>query len=52
MALTESNMLALGTAAPAFTLPDTVTGQSVSLGSFEGKKVLLVMFICNHCPRS
>ncbi len=50
MALTESTMLALGTAAPEFALPDTVTGQSVSLDSFEGTKALLVMFICNHCP--
>ncbi len=43
-------MLALGTTAPAFTLPNVVTGQSVSLGSFVGKKALLVIFICNHCP--
>ncbi len=50
MALTESTMLALGTAAPDFALPDTVTGRSIRVGSFEGKKALLVMFICNHCP--
>jgi peroxiredoxin len=41
-------MLALGTPAPAFKLPDT-NGQPVSLGDFRGKPVL-VMFICNHCP--
>ena len=50
MALTESTMLALGTAAPDFALPDTVTDRPVSLASFESKNALLVMFICNHCP--
>ena len=48
MALTPSNMLPLGTAAPAFSLPDT-NGRSVSLSDFAGNPVL-VMFICNHCP--
>jgi peroxiredoxin len=43
-------MLPLGTRAPDFTLPDTVTGETVSLDDFAGKKALLVMFICNHCP--
>ena len=50
MALTESTMLALGTTVPDFALPDTVTRRSISVNSFEGKKALLVMFICNHCP--
>ena len=50
MALTESNMLALGTQAPDFKLPDVVTGKDVSLADFSGKKSLLVMFICRHCP--
>ena len=49
MALTASTMLALGTKAPDFALPDT-EGNTVSLKDFEGKPVLLVMFICNHCP--
>ena len=43
-------MLELGTQAPDFQLPDTVSGETISLGSFAGKKGLLVMFICNHCP--
>lgn len=43
-------MLPLGTKAPAFSLPDVVTGNTVSLSQFEGKKALLVMFICRHCP--
>jgi peroxiredoxin len=42
-------MLALGTEAPDFTLPDT-NGTAVSLADFAGNKGLLVMFICNHCP--
>lgn len=43
-------MLPLGTAAPDFSLPDTVSGATVSLRDFQEKKALLVMFICNHCP--
>ena len=43
-------MLPLGTAAPDFTLTDTVSGRQVSRDDFESKKALLVMFICNHCP--
>ncbi|MBK7745660.1 MAG: thioredoxin family protein [Candidatus Obscuribacter sp.] len=50
MALTYSTMLELGTSAPSFTLPDVVSGKSVSLEDFAGKKALLVMFICRHCP--
>ena len=45
MVNTPSTMLALGTQAPAFQLPDVVTGESVSLESFDTKKGLLVMFI-------
>jgi peroxiredoxin len=50
MALTESTMVALGTPAPDFQLPDVVSGKTVSLETFAAKKVLLVMFICRHCP--
>lgn len=49
MAVT-STMLSLGTEAPDFSLPDAVTGNTVSLGDFSDKDALLVMFICNHCP--
>lgn len=41
-------MLALGTPAPEFSLPDT-NGRTVSLSAFSGKPTL-VAFICNHCP--
>ena len=43
-------MLELGTPAPSFTLPDVVSHRAVSLQDFEGRKGLLVMFICHHCP--
>jgi peroxiredoxin len=43
-------MLALGTAAPAFDLPDVASGKRFSLESFAGKRALLVMFISRHCP--
>ncbi len=50
MSLTASTMLPLGTPAPAFELPDTVSGETIRLETFAGRKGLLVMFICNHCP--
>jgi peroxiredoxin len=46
----QSTMLALGTAAPSFRLPDTVTGKPVALEDFAASRALLVAFICNHCP--
>ncbi len=49
MADTESQMLALGTSAPSFTLPDPDGGQH-SLDSSKSADAYLVMFICNHCP--
>jgi peroxiredoxin len=49
MAATPSTMVPLGTAAPDFRLPDT-EGKEVSLADFAKSKVLLVAFICNHCP--
>lgn len=50
MALTPSNMIPLGTPAPGFTLPDTVTGNSFSLQDLRGEKATVVMFLSNHCP--
>ena len=49
MAVT-STMLPLGTTAPKIDLPDTATGDMVSVDDFDDAKGLLVMFICNHCP--
>jgi peroxiredoxin len=47
---TNSTMLDLGTIAPDFSLPDVATGRPVGPADFAGKKALLVMFICRHCP--
>ncbi|MGO9642715.1 MAG: thioredoxin family protein [Candidatus Acidiferrales bacterium] len=49
MTQTPSTMLALGTKAPHFRLPDP-SGKWVSLDDFKGAPALLVVFICNHCP--
>lgn len=50
MALTPSNMMNLGTEAPGFTLPDTVTNTNLSYEEVAGEVATVVMFICNHCP--
>jgi len=39
----------LGTKAPDFSLPAT-DGKSYRLSDFDGAKVLVVFFTCNHCP--
>jgi peroxiredoxin len=49
MALTPSTMLALGTVAPVFQLPN-IDGKHVALADFKAAPALVVMFICNHCP--
>ncbi len=49
MALTESTMMALHSAAPDFNLPST-DGGHVSLSDVSGGKALVVLFVCNHCP--
>ena len=43
-------MLALGTSAPAFELPDVVSGKTISSETLAVGKPVLVMFICPHCP--
>ncbi|MEY4906260.1 MAG: hypothetical protein RLZZ292_4075, partial [Bacteroidota bacterium] len=50
MALTPSNMLELGTIAPDFTLPDTVSGKNISLAELRSDDATVIMFLCNHCP--
>jgi peroxiredoxin len=49
MARTPSTMLALGTSAPNFDLPD-FDGRRHRLDDFAASRALLVAFICNHCP--
>ncbi|MDY7104973.1 MAG: thioredoxin family protein [Actinomycetota bacterium] len=46
---TSSAMMALGTEAPPFDLPDP-TGGRHRFDERVGDAGLLVMFICNHCP--
>lgn len=50
MALTESNMLPLGTTAPDFELPDTVSGKMLHLSALKSDVATVIMFLCNHCP--
>ncbi|MBD3209923.1 redoxin family protein [Candidatus Micrarchaeota archaeon] len=51
MTLTPSSYKVLGKdgKAPDFSLPGT-DGKQYSLEDFKGKKALLVIFMCNHCP--
>lgn len=49
MALTYSEMIPLGKSAPAFELQG-IDEKTYSLDSFKGKKALVIMFICKHCP--
>lgn len=50
MALTESNMLPLGTKAPNFNLLDTVSGANLEFDDIAGKNGTIIVFSCNHCP--
>ncbi len=43
--------LAIGAAAPDFCLPG-IDGKTHCLKDYAGSKVLVVAFICNHCPTS
>ncbi|OJJ17086.1 thioredoxin family protein [marine bacterium AO1-C] len=50
MALTPTRQIPLGFTAPDFSLPDTVSGKTLSLDELASDKATVVMFICNHCP--
>jgi len=56
MALTESMMAELGSPAPSFDLPvanpnaDELNGALRSISDYDEADVLVVAFICNHCP--
>ena len=41
--------LKIGSKAPDFSLPG-VDGKAYSLNEFRGKRILVVVFMCNHCP--
>lgn len=50
MALTPTTSIPLGFKAPDFSLPNVVTGKTITYQDVAGEKGTLVMFICNHCP--
>lgn len=50
MALTFTKPITLGFKAPAFSLPDQISGRTLTYKDIKGKNGTLVMFICNHCP--
>jgi peroxiredoxin len=50
MAVESNQELPLGTRAPDFALPDTVSGRTIRLADYAASPALLVAFICNHCP--
>jgi peroxiredoxin len=50
MVSVESQMLALGTEAPPFNLPNVLNDQKVSLSEATGTNGTLIFFISNHCP--
>jgi len=50
MALTESNMMAIGSLAPNFALLDTISGEQLSYEDIKGQKGTVIFFTCNHCP--
>jgi thiol-disulfide isomerase/thioredoxin len=51
MAETPSRMLELGTQLPSARLVNAVDGLEVDVDALaKGKKGLLVLFLCNHCP--
>ena len=47
----EHPILATGSPAPDFALPG-VDGKTHRLGDYKKSPLLMVMFICNHCPTS
>lgn len=50
MALTESQMLPLGTQAPDFELTNVVTSSLQKRDELKGSEGTLIVFMCNHCP--
>ncbi len=49
LATSSYKILQKGSKAPDFSLPGT-DGKIHSLSEFAGKKAVLVLFMCNHCP--
>jgi peroxiredoxin len=49
MALMHSTMVPLGDSAHEFSLPG-VDGKEYTLDCFEDRRILVIIFMCNHCP--
>jgi peroxiredoxin len=49
--LNDPGTLAIGSKAPDFNLPG-IDGKNYTLESFKDAKILVIAFICNHCPTS
>ncbi|CAM4322821.1 thioredoxin family protein [Zobellia roscoffensis] len=49
MAFVLSSIMELGKRAPEFKLPDTVSGELLSLEQLKSDKATIIIFICNHC---
>ena len=47
----DPGTLAIGSKAPDFNLPG-IDGKNYTLESFKDAKILVIAFICNHCPTS
>lgn len=50
MAETPSNMMALGTKAPDFSLLNVLSNKYESLNELKSNTGTVILFICNHCP--
>jgi len=50
MAKTYSTMRELGSQMPSFSLIEPLSGKIIKDSDFKNRQLLLVMFICNHCP--
>ena len=50
MSATPSTMLPLGSKIPDFRVLDVATGKWLTPEDFSNHRLLLVMFICRHCP--
>jgi peroxiredoxin len=46
----KKGLLAMGSQAPDFALPDVVTGKIVRRDDFKDQTAFLVVILCRHCP--
>src|SRR3569833_3444356 len=51
LAFDDIKTLPIGDKAPDFSLPG-IDGKTYTLQSFKDAKVLVIVFMCNHCPTS